>query len=77
MHPGHDTGGRGEQLMGALPKQRTSPARQGDRRSHHHLTTPQLVACPNCKRPRLSHHACPNCGQYRGRQVFLPRARKQ
>ena len=63
--------------MGALPKQRTSPARQGDRRSHHHLTTPQLVACPNCKRPRLSHHACPNCGQYRGRQVFTPRARKQ
>ena len=46
--------------MGALPKQRTSHARQGERRAHHHLRIPQLVACPQCKRPRLSHHACPS-----------------
>ncbi len=63
--------------MGALPKQRVSPARQGDRRAHHHLDLPQLVACPQCKRPRLSHTACPNCGTYRGRQVFVPKAKKQ
>ncbi|HLL80376.1 MAG TPA: 50S ribosomal protein L32 [Ktedonobacteraceae bacterium] len=62
--------------MGALPKQRTSHARQGKRRAHHHLILPQLVACPNCRKPRLSHHACPNCGYYRGRQVFLPREKK-
>jgi large subunit ribosomal protein L32 len=62
--------------MGALPKQRVSHARQGERRAHHHLKTPQLVACPQCKRPRLSHHACPNCGTYRGRQVFLPKTQK-
>jgi len=35
--------------MGALPKQRTSHARQGDRRAHQALKLPQLVACPNCK----------------------------
>jgi large subunit ribosomal protein L32 len=63
--------------MGALPKQRTSHARQGERRAHHHLQIPQLVACPQCKRPRLSHHACPNCGMYRGRQIFLPRSKKK
>ncbi|HVB76135.1 MAG TPA: 50S ribosomal protein L32 [Ktedonobacteraceae bacterium] len=63
--------------MGALPKQRTSHARQGERRSHLHLTLPQLVACPQCKRPRLAHHACPNCGTYRGRQVFFPKAKKK
>lgn len=62
--------------MGALPKQRISHARQGERRAHHHLKLPQLVACPQCKKPRLSHHACPSCGTYRGRQVFLPRAKK-
>lgn len=62
--------------MGALPKQRTSPARQGKRRSHLHLTLPQLVVCTNCRQPRLSHHACPNCGYYRNRQVFLPKAKK-
>ena len=63
--------------MGALPKQRVSRARQGERRSHHHLKLPQLVACPQCHRPRLAHHACPNCGMYRGRQVFLPKAKKK
>ena len=62
--------------MGALPKQRTSHARQGERRSHHHLDLPQLVACPQCKKPRLAHHACPNCGTYRGRQIFFPKSEK-
>jgi large subunit ribosomal protein L32 len=63
--------------MGALPKQRVSHARQGERRSHHHLTLPQLVACPQCRTPRLAHHACPNCGTYRGRQVFYPKTKNQ
>jgi large subunit ribosomal protein L32 len=63
--------------MGALPKQRVSPARQGQRRAHHRLKLPQLVACPQCKKPRLSHHACPNCGTYRNRQVFLPRTKNK
>ncbi|HLQ30789.1 MAG TPA: 50S ribosomal protein L32 [Ktedonobacteraceae bacterium] len=63
--------------MGALPKQRVSRARQGERRSHLHLRLPQLVACPQCRRPRLAHHACPNCGMYRGRQVFLPKAKRK
>jgi large subunit ribosomal protein L32 len=62
--------------MGALPKQRVSHARQGERRSHHHLDLPQLVICPHCKKPRLAHHACPNCGTYRGRQIFLPKSEK-
>ena len=63
--------------MGALPKQRVSRARQGERRSHLHLSPPQLVTCPQCKKPRLSHHACPNCGTYRGRQVFFPKEKKK
>jgi large subunit ribosomal protein L32 len=32
-----------------------------------------LVACPQCRKPRLSHHACPNCGTYRGRQIIAPK----
>ncbi|MBV8822727.1 MAG: 50S ribosomal protein L32 [Chloroflexi bacterium] len=63
--------------MGALPKQRVSPARQGKRRSHHHLDLPKLVECQQCKRPRLSHHACPHCGWYRNRQVFTPKAQNR
>lgn len=61
--------------MGALPKQRISHARQGRRRAQHRLTLPQLVACPQCRKPRRAHHACPNCGTYRGRQVFLPKSK--
>ncbi len=62
--------------MGALPKQRTSHGRQGRRRAHHHLEIPKLLACPNCRKPQLSHHACTHCGMYRGRQVFVPKANK-
>lgn len=56
--------------MGALPKQRVSKARRGRRRSHYRLELPQLVPCPNCKEMMVSHHACANCGKYRGRQIL-------
>jgi len=56
--------------VGALPKRKVTKAAKGKRRSHHHLKLPQLVSCPQCHQPRLSHHACPNCGTYRGRQVL-------
>ncbi len=56
--------------MGALPKQRISRAHQGNRRRHHFIAAPQLTRCKNCGEMRRSHHVCPNCGQYRGRQVI-------
>jgi len=56
--------------MGALPKQKISRHRQGNRRRHHFLTAPQLVRCRNCRGMKRSHHVCPNCGTYRGRQVI-------
>lgn len=56
--------------MGALPKERVSNARQGKRRSHHHVALPTLDTCPECKQKKETHHACPNCGMYRGRQVI-------
>jgi len=56
--------------MGALPKQKISRHRQGNRRRHHHLTAPTLVRCRNCRSMKRAHHVCPNCGTYRGRQVI-------
>jgi large subunit ribosomal protein L32 len=53
-----------------LPKRKVSHARQGDRRAHAALVAPRLVECSHCHQPRLPHHACPNCGWYRGRQVL-------
>lgn len=29
-----------------------------------------LADCPNCGAKHLTHHACGECGQYRGRQVI-------
>ncbi len=43
------------------------------RRSHQHLTLPQLAACPKCNELRLPHNACPHCGFYKGR-LILPKA---
>jgi large subunit ribosomal protein L32 len=62
--------------VGALPKKRISHSRQGNRRAHHKITIPQLTNCKNCGRPRLSHHACPSCGMYRGRQVLEVKQRR-
>ncbi|HFE52147.1 MAG TPA: 50S ribosomal protein L32 [Bacteroidetes bacterium] len=57
----------------ALPKRRHSRARQGKRRSHHKVAAVTVVECPNCHQPKLPHRACPNCGYYDGRSVFIPR----
>lgn len=56
--------------MGALPKQRVSQAHQGNRRRHHFLNAPALVACKQCGSTKRAHHVCPTCGYYRGRQVL-------
>jgi large subunit ribosomal protein L32 len=56
--------------MGALPKQKISRHRQGNRRRHHYLTAPSVVRCRNCRGMKRSHHVCPSCGTYRGRQVI-------
>ena len=56
-----------------LPKRKTSISKKNMRRSHDHLTLPQLTACPKCQELRLPHHACPSCGFYKGRLV-LPKA---
>ncbi|MEI8357375.1 MAG: hypothetical protein RL698_3100 [Pseudomonadota bacterium] len=52
-----------------VPKRRTSVSKRNKRRSHHALTAPASIACPQCGQPRLRHRACASCGTYRGRQV--------
>ena len=53
----------------AVPKKKTSKARKRQRRSHHALTAPNVVTCPECHEPRMSHRACPSCGYYNGMKV--------
>ncbi len=56
--------------MPPLPKKKTSRSRVGHRRMHFSAPLSALVTCPQCRSPRLPHHACPICGTYRGRQIL-------
>ena len=53
----------------AVPKHKTSKSKRDMRRSHKNLEAPILSTCPECGDPKLPHHVCPNCGQYKGKQI--------
>jgi len=61
----------------ALPKRRTSKARQGKRRSHWKLTVPNYGFCPRCRAPKMPHRMCPKCGFYNGRLILDMAAKQQ
>ena len=54
----------------AQPKKKKSSARRDQRRSQDTLNIGSIVPCSHCRRPHLSHHVCPNCGYYAGREVM-------
>ena len=54
----------------AVPKQKRSKSRQGQRRANIFLKSPTLSTCPKCGKPVLSHTVCFNCGYYKGIEVI-------
>jgi large subunit ribosomal protein L32 len=56
--------------MPPLPKQKVSRTRRDKRRTHNALKASNMVQCSNCGEMRLPHRACPDCGHYKGREVF-------
>ncbi len=55
----------------AVPKRKTSKSRRDRRRTaKSRLAETATHACPQCKAPKRPHHACMNCGTYKGRQVI-------
>jgi large subunit ribosomal protein L32 len=56
--------------MAPLPKRKYAKARQGERRAHLKIPVPAMEACPQCHNMKLSHHACPTCGIYHGREAI-------
>ncbi len=56
--------------MPPLPKQKISRTRRDNRRAHDGLKTKNLIQCSNCGEKRLPHRVCPNCGHYKGREIF-------
>ena len=62
--------------MGALPKQKAPHARRGKRRRAFELKHRENIlpmVCANCKKLKLPHRACTNCGMYRGIRVLEPK----
>lgn len=53
-----------------LPKRRHSSSRGRKRRTHWKIAKTNLVACPQCKQPKMVHKVCKACGYYDGRQVI-------
>lgn len=56
-----------------VPRAKTSKARTRRRRGvNMRLMAPNLVECSACGNLILSHHVCPKCGFYHGKQVVNP-----
>ena len=53
---------------------RTSKAKKAKRRTHYKLTIKGLNACSNCGEMKKSHHVCPACGHYDGKDVMSKEA---
>ncbi|RJQ70206.1 MAG: 50S ribosomal protein L32 [Desulfobacteraceae bacterium] len=51
----------------ALPKHKISKSRRDKRRTHQKVEAPAISTCSECGEATLPHHACPNCGAYKGR----------
>jgi large subunit ribosomal protein L32 len=54
----------------AVPQHRISKTRKRLRRTHFKLELPGMVKCEQCGEYKLPHHACKNCGSYKGRTVL-------
>ena len=54
----------------AVPKNKVSKATRDKRRANWKLTAPNLVECPQCHELKMPHRVCPNCGQYKGKEVI-------
>ncbi len=51
------------------PKRKTSKSKRNMRRSHHALSAPFSVECPECGNKKLPHTVCPRCGHYKNRKL--------
>lgn len=53
----------------AVPKHKISKSKRDSRRAHYKASAPSVSRCPQCGEPTLPHHACPECGTYKGRAI--------
>lgn len=58
----------------AVPQNKISKARGGQRRSHDFLVAANPQECPSCGEMKRTHHVCPSCGFYATREVIAKAA---
>jgi large subunit ribosomal protein L32 len=58
----------------AVPRRKTSPSRQGMRRSHDALKAPTYVEDKDSGNLRRPHHVDLKTGMYRGKQILKPKS---
>jgi large subunit ribosomal protein L32 len=56
--------------MAPLTKRKYAKSRQRERRGHLKIPFAAINDCPQCHNAKLSHHACPTCGYYNGREAI-------
>lgn len=54
----------------AVPKRKSSKARQAKRRANWKLSVPNLGECPQCHSLKMPHRVCRDCGYYGGKEVI-------
>ncbi len=54
----------------AVPKRKKSKSKRDKRRTHDKTAAPNTTTCSQCGEAKLPHHACPECGDYKGRTVI-------
>ncbi len=57
----------------AHPKRKISKSRRDKRRTHYKAMAPAMGTCSNCGEMKLNHRACPSCGYYNERSMFIPK----
>ena len=57
----------------AVPKRKTSKSRRDKRRSHHKITTANVIEDKKSGEFRLSHHIDLRTGRYNGKQILEPK----
>lgn len=55
----------------AVPKRKISKSRRDKRRAANiKMTAPNIIECPQCHEPNVSHRVCAACGFYDGKEVI-------
>ena len=57
----------------AVPKRKTSKSRRNKRRSHHQISSINIIEDKKSGEYRLSHHGDLKTGLYNGKQILEPK----